>query len=331
VHVFVSYRRSDVGGYAGRLTDALVDRFGVRGVFHDVSAIAPGTDFTQEIDRALDGCDALLAVIGPGWLTASTSTGLPRLTEANDYVRLELASALERAIPVVPVLVGEATLPDAADLPAELRKLVQRQSVVIHDATWHDDVNGLVRSLRGEPSMPVRRRRRWLFAAAAAAVAIGGVAMWRLWPEGDGSGSGALPKCEVPGETGWSTITLNAEPSATVMMDDGQLQFRVRDASWRAVTPEVWQVTLTMLMENKTETAQDHGKYFYEGLTVAQRSAPAACFSGSPDNVAPADIGQAVVGFSVRCEPSGLMQLRFSGDSATPRLTITKDLVPSDC
>jgi TIR domain len=77
VQVFLSYRRGDVGGYAGRLADALLQRLGPNSVFQDVVAIAPGQDFTVAIDRALDDCDAVLAVIGPGWLTAATPRVLP--------------------------------------------------------------------------------------------------------------------------------------------------------------------------------------------------------------------------------------------------------------
>ena len=98
MQVFLSYRRNDVGGYAGRLTDALLDRFGANSVFHDVSAIAPGQNFMVAIDRALDECDALLAVIGPGWLRSANPSGNPRLFESDDYVRLELARALERDV-----------------------------------------------------------------------------------------------------------------------------------------------------------------------------------------------------------------------------------------
>jgi hypothetical protein len=86
-----------------------------------VTAIAPGQDFTAAIDRALDDSDAVLAVIGPGWLTAATPQGAPRLFEAGDYVRLELARALNRNLRVVPVLVGGASLPAVADLPDELQ------------------------------------------------------------------------------------------------------------------------------------------------------------------------------------------------------------------
>jgi hypothetical protein len=197
VQVFLSYRRGDVGGHAGRLTDALRQRLGADSVFQDVVAIAPGQDFTVAIDRALDDCDAVLAVIGPGWLTAATPQGAPRLFDADDYVRLELARALDRNVRVVPVLVGGAALPAASELPDDLKGLVRRQAVVLHDETWHQDVNGLVGSLRGEPAVPTTRRPRWLVPGAAVAavlVVLGAAAWW--WGAGSGGGSGGGQQAE---------------------------------------------------------------------------------------------------------------------------------------
>jgi len=92
VQVYLSYRRNDVGGYAGRLADALRQRLGAKSIFQDVTAIPLGQAFTAVIDRALDESDVVLAVIGPGWLTASTPEGRPRLLEPDDFVRLEVAS-----------------------------------------------------------------------------------------------------------------------------------------------------------------------------------------------------------------------------------------------
>ena len=96
VRVFVSYRRNDVGGYAGRLHDGLVQRLGASSVFHDVSVIAPGTDFVELIDLELDRSDAVLVVIGPGWATAATAEGDVRLQQPDDFVRKEVAGAATR-------------------------------------------------------------------------------------------------------------------------------------------------------------------------------------------------------------------------------------------
>lgn len=110
---FLSYRRGDAGGYAGRLTDGLLQRLGPKSVFQDVTAISPGQDYTVVIDRALADSDVALAVIGPGWVTAVTPQGTRRLLEDDDYVHLELAGALRRGIRVIPVLVGGAQLQEA--------------------------------------------------------------------------------------------------------------------------------------------------------------------------------------------------------------------------
>src|SRR5512139_4046967 len=90
VRVFLSYRRGDAGAYAGRLSDSLRERLGAKSVFQDVTAIAPGQDYVAVIDRALGDSDAVLAVIGTGWLTAATTDGARRLSDPDDYVRLEL-------------------------------------------------------------------------------------------------------------------------------------------------------------------------------------------------------------------------------------------------
>lgn len=173
--IFLSYRRGDVGGYAGRLGDELQERYGFD-VFQDVTAIGPGQDYTVAIDRALNECDAVLALIGGDWLSASTPQGSPRLLEANDFVRLELTRALTRDIQVVPVRVGGATLPTATELPDELQALAQRQDFELRNEKWHQDVKGLVRWLRrGKPDVPDGRGRRVLVLSLAAAVAVAGL------------------------------------------------------------------------------------------------------------------------------------------------------------
>jgi hypothetical protein len=166
----------------GRLTDALLQRLGPESVFQDVTAISPGQDYTVAIDRALADSDAALVVIGPGWLTAVTPQGTRRLLDADDYVHLELARALGRDIRVIPVLVGGARMPEAAELPDDLQGLAQRQALEMHNEAWHHDIDGLVRSLRGEPAVPANRRRRWLVAGTVLIALLGlGAGAWFLW------------------------------------------------------------------------------------------------------------------------------------------------------
>ena len=337
MQIFLSYRRGDVGGYAGRLADALRQRLGANSVFQDVTAIAPGQNYTVAIDRALDEADALLAVIGPGWLTAATPHGAPRLSEAGDYVRLELARALHRNVRVIPVLVGGAALPAATDLPTELQELAQRQAVVLHDETWHQDVDGLVRSLRGEPAVPTRPSRRWLVGAVAAVLLVAGAAVW-WWGPGPGTGSGtggqdgsenAPASCAPPTGAGWRPITLSNDPTGEETLPNGSLVFRVKNAHWRAHEGK-WQVTLATSMENDTPESQYHEGWRYSSLVVGQREFNVTCSAPTPSLVSPKTVGDALIGFEVGCRPVGYIELRLEDDS--DRISVTSDtLEPGAC
>lgn len=159
MRIFISYRRDDTAGRAGRLFDVLVSRLGGRNVFQDVAAIAPGADFTQQVADAIAKSDAALVVIGSEWLTIRGPDGTRRLDEPGDYVRGEIGAALAAEVPVVPVLVGDAQLPAPGDLPEELRPLVNRQAARIRDDSWHQDVDALVRRLEGESVVETPRRR----------------------------------------------------------------------------------------------------------------------------------------------------------------------------
>jgi hypothetical protein len=145
--IFISYRRDDTEGEAGRLFDDLTRAFGNDAVFMDVSGIAPGTDFRNAIDDNVGGCGVLLAMIGPTWATIAGEDGQRRLDNENDYVRLEIASALKRKIAVIPVLVHEAHMPHAEQLPENLKDLAYRNSVEITHARWNSDVQLLVTAL----------------------------------------------------------------------------------------------------------------------------------------------------------------------------------------
>jgi hypothetical protein len=100
--IFINYRRDDAPGVAGRLYDHLAHGFSRRDLFIDVDAIKPGLDFVKQLDAQVSQCDVLLAVIGPHWLNAADDSGQRRLDSDHDYVRIEIASALKRDIPVIP-------------------------------------------------------------------------------------------------------------------------------------------------------------------------------------------------------------------------------------
>jgi hypothetical protein len=146
--IFISYRRTDAPGEAGRLSDDLMAHFGAQSVFMDVSGIEPGRDFRTTIDESVSGCSVLLAVIGPDWLDANDKSGNRRLDDQSDFVRIEIASALKRSIPVIPVLVRGAATPLADQLTTDLSELAFRHAVELTHARWKSDVQALIQTLK---------------------------------------------------------------------------------------------------------------------------------------------------------------------------------------
>jgi hypothetical protein len=145
--IFVSYRRADSAGWAGRLHDDLERLFGPGRVFRDVG-IAPGVDFRQHIEDVLDRCDTIIAVIGPRWASAASADGRRRLDDPRDLVRREIARALQRPdVHVIPVLVDGAAMPTAEELPHDLQALRARNAIELTDSRWDYDVHRLYRDL----------------------------------------------------------------------------------------------------------------------------------------------------------------------------------------
>ena len=121
--IFISYRRSDSQDATGRIHDRLDMYFGPDVTFRDIDRLHPGADFPQELNRALAQCALVVAVIGDRWLDAVLKDGTRRLDDPKDLVRIELATALSRGIPVIPVLTGNAGMPGAEQLPPDLERL----------------------------------------------------------------------------------------------------------------------------------------------------------------------------------------------------------------
>ena len=146
--IFISYRRSDSQGEAGRLFDDLANHFGEQSVFMDVAAIEAGRDFRKAIEEGVAKCGVLLVMIGLEWLDAEDEAGTRRLNDPSDFVRIETASALKRDIPVIPVLVRGARMPSAEQLPPELKELAYRNCIELTHARWKSDVQLLTEALR---------------------------------------------------------------------------------------------------------------------------------------------------------------------------------------
>ena len=145
--IFISYRRDDAEGHAGRLFEDLAERFGKASVFMDVTGIEPGRDFRRVIEQQVASCGVLLAVIGKSWLSATDAEGRRRLDDPYDFVRLETEAALKRDIPLVPVLVHGAHMPRPEQLPDVLTNLAFRNSVELTHARWDSDVQLLINAL----------------------------------------------------------------------------------------------------------------------------------------------------------------------------------------
>lgn len=156
--IFISYRRYDSAVYARLLYDRLSRHFGEGQVFMDIEEIEPGEDFIEAIEREVGSCDALVALIGNRWLTIADASGSWRLDDPEDLVRLEIATALERSIRVIPVLVGDATMPRSADLPDPLKRLARRNALEITHVHFDYDVDRLIEVLEGilpPPPVPI--------------------------------------------------------------------------------------------------------------------------------------------------------------------------------
>ena len=143
LRVFMSYRRDDASGHAGRLYDSLISRHDVADVFMDVGNIEPGTDFTEAIAQAIETTDVMLVLIGPRWVTAAQD-GHRRLDDPDDHVVAEIAAALGRDIRVIPVLLENAVMPSADVLPERIRALANRNAIDLSTVSWSRDVDSLV-------------------------------------------------------------------------------------------------------------------------------------------------------------------------------------------
>src|SRR5947209_1157559 len=146
--IFISYRRDDSAGHAGRLYDQLAAHFGGDQIFIDIepNQIEPGEDFVQVIEKAVGSCEILIALIGQSWLTSRGETGR-RVDNPKDFVRLEIAAALARNVRIIPVLVQGAQMPHPQDLPEGLLPLSRRNALELSDLRWKHDVDRLISTL----------------------------------------------------------------------------------------------------------------------------------------------------------------------------------------
>lgn len=146
--IFISYRRADSADVTGRIYDRLREHFGKSAVFKDVDSIPPGVDFKEHLEKAVGKCQVFLVVIGDKWLEATEAKRRNRLHDPDDFVRIEIESALKRNITIIPLLVRGASMPAEEKLPPSLRKLVYRNGISIRsDPDFHGDMNRLIEAI----------------------------------------------------------------------------------------------------------------------------------------------------------------------------------------
>src|ERR1700693_1466467 len=168
--IFISYRREDTSGYAGRLYDQVSSHFGRDHVFMDVADLEPGSDFVATIEKKVGTCDALIALIGKDWLTIKDEQNQVRLKKPGDFVSVEIAAALKRSVEVIPVLVGGAKMPLQQELPESLQLLSRRQALELSDVHFTRDVGDLIEALHRPAGTRLARSPRWLKPALAVSV-----------------------------------------------------------------------------------------------------------------------------------------------------------------
>ena len=169
--VFIAYRQTDSVAYAGRLGERLIARFGSGQVFKDVESLAPGQDFVEIVRDRLLRAAVMVVIIGPNWIRDR------RIDNPEDLHREEIRTALERQIPVIPVLVGGAQMPRADELPEDIRKLHRLQAVEIPDKRWEDGMRDVVKAVERALEQSPRRQ-----AFVAQASPLGSGPRWQ-WVE----------------------------------------------------------------------------------------------------------------------------------------------------
>lgn len=146
--IFINYRKEDSPWNSVALYQELIKHFPKGNIFKDFNTLRPGEDFVESIEKALASCDVLLVLISENWLTIQDAKGNKRINNTDDFVRLEIATALKRNICVIPVLFDNATLPHEDELPDELKKLTRRQSIEIDKTRFEADTERLVEAIK---------------------------------------------------------------------------------------------------------------------------------------------------------------------------------------
>ena len=153
--IFLSYRRADSADISGRIYDRLIQEFGKQSVFKDVDSIPLGLDFRNILHQMVSQSRIFIAIIGPNWLGQIKDQAKRRIDDPSDFVRIEVSAALERGIPVIPLLVYGATMPHESELPEALKALAYRNGTVIRpDPDFNHDINRVISGIEKLKELP---------------------------------------------------------------------------------------------------------------------------------------------------------------------------------
>jgi hypothetical protein len=208
--VFISYRRDDARADARSVYQRLQRTLGTNKLFMDVDTIAGGHDFRRVIDRHLSETSALLVLIGRNWLGASADSSR-RLDNPDDFVRMEIASAIKRDLPIIPVLVEDAQMPRVEDLPEDIRPLAFRQAVRVTHENFANDMNRIERDLVALVGSSRRSRHVAYGAAAAVAAALAIYLALHIRSVPSGEGGSPTTAATPPVERAFTSFEANTD------------------------------------------------------------------------------------------------------------------------
>ena len=167
--IFFSYRREDEPGFALALYSRLDQTFPSERLLMDIQGgTAAGQDFVQVLKDQVSACDVMLVLIGPKWLSAIDETGRRRLDDPQDFVRVEIESAVRLGKRVIPVLVHKAEMPRAEALPEPIRPLAWSQALGLTRERLNADAQGIIKALQHALEEAEAARQQAATEAAAA-------------------------------------------------------------------------------------------------------------------------------------------------------------------
>ncbi|MET9749474.1 toll/interleukin-1 receptor domain-containing protein [Streptomyces ardesiacus] len=190
--IFINYRRGGHRDTVRAVRDRLAEHFGADQVFLDEESIFPGRRYPDELRKRLAEAEVLLAVIHEGWAAERDEDGVRRLSREDDWVRLEIETALRTGKTIIPVVLAGAKPPSANELPEVLRELSLKNAHFLSPLTsdtWVPGREALVAVLEDhvaalweiyQPSEPHRSPvsgRRLAVRTVLAAVVVTGLAL----------------------------------------------------------------------------------------------------------------------------------------------------------